>query len=63
MVAGWDVLADPASVRARISLTGQFTALDPVLTGRRNADVQQLSAPAPAEGKGEGGGGSWPSLT
>ena len=36
VVAGCDVLADPAEVRARISLTGQFTALDPVLTGRQN---------------------------
>ncbi len=36
VVAGCDVLADPAGVRARISLTGQFTALDPVLTGRQN---------------------------
>ena len=36
VVAGCDVLADPAGVRARISLTGQFTALDLVLTGRQN---------------------------
>ena len=31
-----DVTADPAAVRQAISLTGQFTAVDEVLTGREN---------------------------
>ncbi|MGN6301201.1 MAG: ABC transporter ATP-binding protein [Angustibacter sp.] len=36
LVAGHDVAAEPAKVRAAISLTGQFAAVDEVLTGREN---------------------------
>ena len=35
-VAGHDVLAEPRAVREVISLTGQFAALDDMLTGREN---------------------------
>ena len=35
-VAGRDVATEPAQVRAAISLTGQFAAVDEVLTGREN---------------------------
>lgn len=35
-VAGYDVAARPDRVRASISLTGQFAAVDEVLTGREN---------------------------
>jgi ABC-2 type transport system ATP-binding protein len=35
-VAGFDVVRDAARVRERISLTGQFAALDPLLTAREN---------------------------
>ncbi len=35
-VAGHDVGSDPAAVRAAISLTGQFAAVDEILTGREN---------------------------
>lgn len=35
-VAGLDVATDPARVRAAVSLTGQFTAVDDMLTGREN---------------------------
>jgi len=35
-VAGYDVVADAARVRERISLTGQFAALDKHLTAREN---------------------------
>lgn len=35
-VAGHDVADDPAAVRAAISLTGQFVAVDEALTGREN---------------------------
>ena len=35
-VAGHDVGGDPAAVRESISLTGQFAAVDDVLTGREN---------------------------
>jgi ABC-2 type transport system ATP-binding protein len=35
-VAGRDVAADPAGVRARIGLVGQHAAIDEVLTGRQN---------------------------
>ena len=35
-VAGFDVLSQPARVRESISLTGQFAAVDEILTGREN---------------------------
>jgi ABC-2 type transport system ATP-binding protein len=35
-VNGFDVAARPADVRESISLTGQFTAVDEILTGREN---------------------------
>jgi ABC-2 type transport system ATP-binding protein len=35
-VAGHDVSSDPVAVRSAIALTGQFAALDDVLTGREN---------------------------
>ncbi|WP_157007564.1 ABC transporter ATP-binding protein [Agromyces laixinhei] len=35
-VAGLDVAAEPGEVRESISLTGQFAAVDEVLTGREN---------------------------
>jgi daunorubicin resistance ABC transporter ATP-binding subunit len=38
-VAGVDVRADPARVRARIGLAGQSAAVDEVLTGRENVEM------------------------
>ncbi|MGN6272424.1 MAG: ABC transporter ATP-binding protein [Protaetiibacter sp.] len=35
-VAGFDVASQPAQVRGAISLTGQFAAVDEILTGREN---------------------------
>lgn len=35
-VAGYDILRQPSGVRASIATTGQFIALDPMLTGREN---------------------------
>ncbi len=35
-VAGIDVLAEPEKVRSRIGLTGQYAAVDEILTGREN---------------------------
>jgi ABC-2 type transport system ATP-binding protein len=35
-VDGFDVLSQPAQVRESISLTGQFAAVDEILTGREN---------------------------
>ena len=35
-VAGFDVVRQPANVRESISLTGQFAAVDEILTGREN---------------------------
>ncbi|GAA0470729.1 daunorubicin resistance protein DrrA family ABC transporter ATP-binding protein [Paractinoplanes deccanensis] len=35
-VAGADIAREPAAVRARISLTGQYAAVDEVLSGRQN---------------------------
>jgi ABC-2 type transport system ATP-binding protein len=36
VVNGFDVAAQPANVRESISLTGQFAAVDEILTGREN---------------------------
>ncbi len=36
IVHGFDVAADPVRVRESISLTGQFAAVDEILTGREN---------------------------
>jgi ABC-2 type transport system ATP-binding protein len=48
-VQGHDVRAEPARVRASISLTGQFAAVDEVLTGRENlvlvAQLRHLEDP------------------
>jgi ABC-2 type transport system ATP-binding protein len=38
-VAGVDVLADPAGVRARIGLSGQYAAVDEYLTGYENLEM------------------------
>lgn len=35
-VSGYDVATEPAKVRESISLTGQFAAVDEILTGREN---------------------------
>jgi ABC-2 type transport system ATP-binding protein len=49
-VNGFDVAAEPERVRESISLTGQFAAVDEVLTGRENlmliARLRHLSNPA-----------------
>jgi ABC-2 type transport system ATP-binding protein len=39
MVAGIDVLADPAGVRARIGLSGQYAAVDEHMTGYENLEM------------------------
>jgi ABC-2 type transport system ATP-binding protein len=48
-VRGYDVDRQPARVRESISLTGQFAAVDDVLTGRENlvliAQLRHLAAP------------------
>ncbi|SFD59993.1 ABC-2 type transport system ATP-binding protein [Chitinophaga sp. CF118] len=48
-VNGFDVLSKPDSVRQSISLTGQFVAVDEILTGRENlimiARLRHLSNP------------------
>jgi ABC-2 type transport system ATP-binding protein len=48
-VNGFDVTSKPASVRQSISLTGQFAAVDEILTGRENlvmiARLRHLSNP------------------
>jgi ABC-2 type transport system ATP-binding protein len=45
-VNGFDVLSQPAQVRESISLTGQFAAVDEILTGRENlimiAELRQV---------------------
>ncbi len=49
-VAGFDVTTQPAAVRESISLTGQFAAVDEILTGRENlvliARLRHLPDPA-----------------
>ena len=46
LVAGFDVRREPAGVRAAIGVTGQFSAIDELLTGRENlrlmADLSHL---------------------
>ncbi|HKD75282.1 MAG TPA: ATP-binding cassette domain-containing protein, partial [Ktedonobacterales bacterium] len=46
-VAGHDVAREPGAVRAAIGVTGQFSAVDPLLTGEENlllmADLHHLS--------------------
>ncbi|WML52487.1 ATP-binding cassette domain-containing protein [Neobacillus sp. PS3-12] len=48
-VNGFDVIKNPNDVRKSISLTGQFTAIDEILTGRENlimmAKLRHLSQP------------------
>jgi ABC-2 type transport system ATP-binding protein len=39
VIAGFDVVHQPAEVRLRISLTGQYAALDERLTGRENLEL------------------------
>jgi ABC-2 type transport system ATP-binding protein len=50
-VNGFDVVAKPDSVRQSISLTGQFAAVDEILTGRENliliARLRRLKNPRP----------------
>ena len=38
-VAGFDVVRDPARVRARIGVTGQSATMDGLLTGRQNLEI------------------------
>jgi ABC-2 type transport system ATP-binding protein len=49
VVDGHDVASEPARVRESISLTGQFAAVDEILTGRENlvlvAQLRHLQAP------------------
>jgi ABC-2 type transport system ATP-binding protein len=48
-VSGFDVVSQPKQVRASISLTGQFAAVDDILTGRENlimvAKLRQVETP------------------
>jgi ABC-2 type transport system ATP-binding protein len=56
-VAGCDLLADPAGVRRAISLTGQYAAVDDMLTGEENlrmmARLRHLTPRAARERAGE----------
>lgn len=51
IVNGFDVVAQPGAVRQSISLTGQFAAVDEILTGRENleliARLRHLARPRP----------------
>ncbi len=51
MVNGFDVATQPDQVRGSISLTGQFAAVDEILTGRENvtmiAELRHLADPRP----------------
>ena len=48
-VNGYDVTTHPAEVRASISLTGQFAAVDEILTGHENlmlvAELRRVANP------------------
>src|SRR5579875_2594701 len=49
-VAGFDVASQPARVRRSISLTGQFAAVDGILSGRENlmliGELRHVDRPA-----------------
>jgi ABC-2 type transport system ATP-binding protein len=49
LVDGFDVLSEPARVRESISLTGQFAAVDEILSGRENlvmiAELRHVNGP------------------
>ena len=51
LVNGFDAATHPADVRKSISLTGQFAAVDEILTGRENlmliATLRHLDSPGP----------------
>src|SRR6266404_3235836 len=52
-VAGFDVVADQAQVRRRISLTGQYAALDELQTGEENLRMMgRLSGLSRAQARG-----------
>jgi ABC-2 type transport system ATP-binding protein len=50
VVAGCDLLADPLGVKRAISLTGQFTAVDELLTGRENLQLMARLRRIPRRG-------------
>jgi len=54
-VDGFDIARQPASVRESISLTGQFAAVDPILSGRENlvliARLRHLKKPGKIAGE------------
>src|SRR6202050_1817764 len=47
-VAGHDLLADPRGVRRSISLTGQYAAVDDMLTGEENLRMMARTRHLPA---------------
>jgi len=49
-VAGHDLLTEPLAVRRAISLTGQFAAVDDVLTGRENLEMMAALLRVPRAG-------------
>ncbi|GAA1409668.1 glycosyl transferase family 8 [Glutamicibacter uratoxydans] len=51
MVNGFNVSAEPAQVRASLSVTGQFAATDAVLTGRENLELIARLRKLPHAGK------------
>src|SRR5260221_9616627 len=47
-VLGHDVVREPAAVRELLGLTGQFAAVDEILTGRENLEMFGRPGPTPA---------------
>jgi len=54
-VLGHDVVREPAAVRELIGLTGQFAAVDEILSGRENLEMFAGSSTSPATRPGAGG--------
>lgn len=62
-VAGLDVATRPREVRSRIGLTGQYAALDEILTGRQNLEMFGRLFHLGGSGRGCGRPNSWSGST
>ena len=62
-LAGHDLLPDPEAVHRSISLTGQYAAVDEMLTGRENLEMMAPAATCPPRSAAPGPTSCWPNST